>query len=123
MKINIILIAIVVLFATACNTDRTRSFIPGTYVNSATGEYSMANDTLVIEAAEGNNFFIHRKTGFKRITNGKPGKQEYETEEWNAIYDEGTKAMTEIRGGKMITFYPDANKLMVMSSEYQKIGK
>jgi hypothetical protein len=122
MKNPIYLFALAVLFITACNQpDETRSFISGTYVNQSKGEYSIASDTLVIEASESNNYFIHRKTGFNRIRNGKKGIREHETEEWNAIYDEGTKSLTETRTGKLITFYPEANKLMVVKREYIKL--
>ncbi|RNL54620.1 hypothetical protein D7004_07475 [Pedobacter jejuensis] len=107
----------------ACNSEKsTRSFITGTYVSQSEGEYSIASDTLVIEASESNNYIIHRKTGFKRITEGKQGKLEYETEEWNALYDEGTNALTETKKGKVITFYPEANKLLVGKREYRKLG-
>jgi hypothetical protein len=122
MKTLIYLCAVAVLFVTACTSDKTRSFIPGTYVNHAGGEYSVADDTLVIEPAESNNFLIHRKTGFNVITDGKKGKRQYETEQWNAIYDEATKTLTEIRNGKLLTFYPDANKLLVGKREYIKIN-
>ncbi|MGH2622498.1 MAG: hypothetical protein ACRDE7_02440 [Sphingobacterium sp.] len=71
MKHNILLLAIVAVMMAACNSDKIRSFIPGTYVNSAGGEYSVADDTLVIESAESNNYNIHRKTGFNVITDSK----------------------------------------------------
>ena len=60
-----------VLFVTACTNDKTREFIPGIYVNSAGGEFSVADDTLIIEPAESNNYSIQRKTGFNVITEGK----------------------------------------------------
>lgn len=117
-----ILCAIAVLFVTACTTDQTRAFIPGTYVNSAGGQYSVADDTLVIEPAGSNNYFIHRKTGFNIIRDGKQRKREYETEQWQAIYDNGTKSLTETRQGKVITFYPGSNSLRVETREYHKIN-
>lgn len=123
MKAILILIALVAALMAACTTDKTRSFIPGTYVSSAAGEYSTANDTLVIEAAESNNFSVLRTTGFMRIKNGKPGKQEYETEQWNAVYDEASKTLTETSKGKLITFYPEKGALMVGKREYQKLSK
>ncbi len=123
MKNPIILIAILAVIMAGCNSKTdTRSFIPGTYVDQAEGEYSIASDTLVIEASEGNNYRIHRKTGFNIITDGKKGKRQYETEEWNALYDEGTKTMTETRKGKLITFYSEAKKLLVGKREYQKLN-
>lgn len=121
MKALFYLVAATVLFATACTNDKTRSFIPGTYVNSAGGEYSVADDTLFIEPAESNNYVIQRRTGFNVITDGEKGKRQYETEQWNAIYDEGTKALTETRKGKIITFFPESNTLKVGKREYQKI--
>lgn len=122
MKTLFYLCAAAVLFVTACTSDKTRSFIPGTYVNSAGGEYSIASDTLVIEPAESNNFFIQRKTGFQVITDGKKGKRQYETEAWNAVYDEGTRTLTETRKGKLITFFPETSKLKVGKREYTKIN-
>ncbi|MES2458256.1 MAG: hypothetical protein V4594_22045 [Bacteroidota bacterium] len=122
MKTLFYFCAATVLFMAACNTDKTRSFIPGTYVNSAGGEYSVADDTLVIEPAESNNFSIQRKTGFNVINDGKKGKRQYETEQWNAIYDEGTKTLTETRKGKLITFYPETGTLKVGKRQYKKIN-
>ncbi|WP_148042769.1 hypothetical protein [Pedobacter jejuensis] len=123
MKVNIFFLTVCAMILAACNSEKsTRSFITGTYVSQSEGEYSIASDTLVIEASESNNYIIHRKTGFKRITEGKQGKLEYETEEWNALYDEGTNALTETKKGKVITFYPEANKLLVGKREYRKLG-
>lgn len=122
MKVNIFFLTVCATIFVACNSDKSiHSFIPGTYVNQSEGEYSVANDTLVIEASESNNYIIHRKTGFRRITDGKPGRLENETEEWNALYDEGTKSLTETKKGKLITFYPEANKLLVGKREYKKL--
>ncbi len=121
MKNINIFFAIGVGLITSCNTDTTRKFIPGTYVNSDGSEYSVAWDTLAIEPSESNNFLIHRKTGFNMIHNGKLGKHEYETEEWLGIYDKNTKTITESAKGKLITFYPKGNKLLVGRREYRKL--
>lgn len=121
MKKLIILCAIAMVFAVACKSDKVRSFIPGTYINNAGSEFSMASDTLVIESSESNNFFIHRKTGYNLITDGKVGEREYETENWNAVYDEANKTLTETKKGKLITFYPDSMLLKVGKRKYQKL--
>lgn len=124
MKTCIILTALAATLIAGCSRDKIRTFIPGTYVNQDSGEYSTAYDTLVIEQAdkESNNYRIHRKTGFRRVTRAKHGKWKYETEEWNALYDEGTKSMTETRKGKLLTFYPESKQLRVGRREYQKIN-
>lgn len=120
MKNTILTIAAIAMIMVSCTTDRTKEFIPGTYVNSATGEYSTADDTLAIEHAEGNSYLIHRRTGFNRLSNGKKGEREYETEEWQAVYDRNTKTLTETRTGKHITFYPASGSLRVGTREYHK---
>lgn len=121
MKKSILIVLLASILA-ACNADKTREFIPGTYVNSAGGEYSITHDSLVIEPSESNSFYIQRKTGFRIIRDGKLGKLEYETEQWNTLYDEATRSLTETRKGKLITFYPVSNKLMVGKREYKKLG-
>lgn len=122
MKNLIILCAIAVSLITACKTDNIRSFIPGIYINNTGSEFSIANDTLVIEPSENNSFHLHRKTGFNLVADGKVGRREYETENWNAIYDESTKVLTEIKKGKLITFYPDSAKIKVGNRTYQKLN-
>lgn len=120
MKRLFIVLIFAVLLAAACQTDPVKSFIPGTYTDSAEGEFSVAFDTLEIRAEESNNFRIRRRTGFRRIINGKPGKWEYEIEQWNAVYDEATKTVQETRRGKVLTFFPDSGKLMVGKRSYRK---
>ncbi|SFA58487.1 hypothetical protein SAMN04488511_11970 [Pedobacter suwonensis] len=122
MKSPILLIASLVLFITGCSSNTTKEFIAGTYVSEDSSNYSMASDTLEIEESTDNNYFIHRKTGFRLIRNGKKGKRQYETEEWKALYDTSTKSLMEISKGKIITFYPKENKLAVGKREYKKIN-
>jgi len=122
MKKILLVLAMASGLMAACNTDQTRLFIPGTYINNARSEYSIANDTLVIDPSESDRFVIHRKTGFNVIRDKKVGKREYETEQWNALYDPGTQSLSETRKGKLITFYPKDNKLMVGKREYEKIN-
>jgi len=114
------MIAIAVIVA-ACNNGETASFILGIYVNAARSEFSIANDTLFIESASATTYFIHRKTGYGLIKNGKPGKLHYETEEWQAVYDEASKVLIETRRGKVITPLPETGKLVVGKREYIKL--
>ncbi len=121
MKNTIISGALAVLLMTACTSDKIRDFIPGTYVNHAEGEFSLADDTLIIEPIEQNNYIIYRKTGFQKINEGKPGQWEHETEQWQAIYDESTKTLQETKVGKQMTFYPDSAQLKLSKRSYSKI--
>ncbi|MEJ2901663.1 hypothetical protein WAE58_04480 [Pedobacter panaciterrae] len=123
MKTMYLIFGLLVALMTGCQLDKTREFMPGTYVNSAGGKYSQADDTLLIVPAQSNNYLIERRTGFNRITDGIKGKREYEKESWNAIYDEGTKALQETRLGKLITFYPDSAFLKVGKRVYNKLAE
>jgi hypothetical protein len=125
MKKLAILISMCATVFAACNNSKTdtRSFIPGTYVNHAEGEYSVAYDTLIIQpmSEESGTYRIYRKTAFQRIENSKLMKVERENEQWTALYNDQTKSMQETKKGKIITFYPEANRLLVGNREYQKI--
>lgn len=104
-----------------CSSDKVRDFIPGTYVNSAGGEFSVASDTLTIGLIEGNNYVIHRRTGFNLISDGKLGKREYEVEKWTAVYSSDTQVLTETKKGKLISFFPDRGSLSVGRRVYRKV--
>ncbi len=106
---------------TGCLGDKVKNFIEGTYVNSAGGEFSIASDTLVLEQVEGNNYLVHRRTGYHLISEGTVGSKEYETEEWTCAYSQDTKTLTESRLGKIISFYPEKGALQVGRRVYEKI--
>lgn len=126
MKIKIILMAITAALLLACSgggvTD-TRSFIPGTYVNYAEGDYSVAYDTLIIQpmSEQNSSYRIYRKTAYQRKENGKLLKMLRENEQWVALYNEETKSMQEVKRGKIITIYPDAGRILVANREYTKL--
>ncbi len=72
MKTRSVLAAAIVLVMVACQSKstQTKNFITGTYVNYSKGEYGEANDTLVIDQVNGNNYLITRKTTYQAIRDG-----------------------------------------------------
>lgn len=120
MKTTLILFAFALTLVFGCNSDHIRPFIPGTYTDEYSHEYGTSNDTLIIRATKGNHFTITKRTALNRIRNGKKGLREYKSETWQAVYDEQSKTLTETRKGKILTFFPEANKMMVDSREYKK---
>lgn len=121
MKTYFNLFTLVLLLAcSACQRDKSKAFLQGTFTSSATGELSTADDTLIIEPAENNNVLLHRRTGYNLIRNGQLGKRQYEREEWNAIYDASTQTLMETRKGKLITLYPDSGYLQIGKRKYTK---
>ena len=106
------------LLLSACNGHAAAGFT-GTYVNHTVGEFSIADDTLVIEPVAGEQVLIHRKTGYHVINEqGKLGKRQYETEEWKAVYDAQKKVLTETRKGLVISL--ENGELLLENSRYQR---
>lgn len=96
--------------------------MPGTYVNSAGGKYSIASDTLKIELIEGDSYQVLRSTGYNLISDGKIGKREYGTELWSCTNSPDTKTLTELKKGKLICFFPEKKTLAAGRRVYKKIN-
>ena len=110
----------------ACNsskTDEFRSFIPGVYARYSDHEMRKEYDTLKIEMISdaGNNYRLIRSSSFQKKLDGQTLPWEYSREEWTAIYDEDKRVLNETRKGKVISFVPERNILMVGSTEYKKL--
>lgn len=108
----------------ACNqSSDTEKFIPGTYVNYAEGEFSVAYDTLIIHPhpQQTDTYQILRKSAYQRIEADRLQPKVHKKDEWTAIYNAETGSMQETRHGKVITFDPKAGTLMVEKREYQKV--
>ena len=67
------LIFIVLLFA-ACKPGNTRN---GVYVNHSKGQFSIADDTIIIT-----DTIVVNHTGFQKIRNGKLLPKAYKTRKW-----------------------------------------
>jgi hypothetical protein len=93
----------------------------GIYVNHASGEFSIADDTLVVEKVKEQQYMIRRKTGYREIAeNGKVGPLQQHSEVWKAAYNTDTKVMTESRKGRMLTF--EKGTLTLERSTYRRIN-
>jgi len=125
MKTKSFFLLLGVLGLVACkDASDLQSFIPGTYVDYAKGEYSESWDTLIIgdfNKVKG-SYPIIRKTGFRRFDNGKPGRLEYEVERWLGIWDKESESIQVPRNSKIISFYPDSGVLLLGAREYRKLG-
>lgn len=114
------------LLLLACNSvkkDHVRSFIPGTYVRFSDHEMRTEYDTIKIEVISktGNNYRLIRSSYFQRKLGGQIFPWEYTTEELTAVYDKNFKVLNESKKGKVISFVPEKNRMMVGATEYKKI--
>ncbi|NVM65056.1 recombinational DNA repair ATPase RecF [Mucilaginibacter sp. SG538B] len=125
MKKFIYPLAIAVLGLAACQSETTRvkDFIPGKYVNEAQSEYSVANDTLIIEPAKNTEsiYAITRNTGYRRITEGKLQGLQHQVKHWTGEWDDQKQTMQVIQTGKVLFFNPEKGTLLNGNSEYRKL--
>ncbi|MEQ7801792.1 hypothetical protein ABDJ41_18500 [Pedobacter sp. ASV1-7] len=121
-RLQLLFVLVLALSIAGCSVGLEQN-IPGTYVNKASSEFSIAYDTLVVEHDKDLNYLIHRKTGFQLIDEkGRVGDLQLEREQWKAVYDEGSQSMTENRKGRVISFEFKQGLLILENSRYQRIN-
>ena len=126
MKNYIFLIALAVVGLTACQNGGSSSikdFIPGTYVSQGRSDYSIANDTLEIALGKNteNIYLITRKTGYRRISDGKLQPLQHQVKHWSGEWDEQKQILQIMQTGNFLLFQPDKESLLNGSSEYWKL--
>jgi hypothetical protein len=111
------------LLAACGNKSQIIDFIPGTYVNQAQSGYSIASDTLIITQAENtqNIYLITRKTGYRRINDGKIQALQHQVKRLTGTWDEQKQLLQIMQNGTLISFQPEQNKLLIQNSEYWKL--
>ena len=122
-KCFVMAVFILSLFSCIVKTDEIRPFIQGTYARFSDHEMRKEYDTLSIEiiSEAGNNYRLVRSSTFQRKMDGQSFPWEHTKEEWMAIYDASKGVLNETRKGKMISFVPEKNMLLVGTTEYKKI--
>lgn len=117
---TILNLAVVAVLLVACQPN-PKNQMEGLYVNHSEGPYSLADDTLELVQLNGEQYQINRRTGFNLIRDGKIGKRQYETEQWQLSYDPDRSVMIQEAKGKQIDIDLDSQKLRVGKREYSKL--
>jgi hypothetical protein len=112
------------IWLAACNkqADKVQNFIPGTYINSAKGDYAEAEDTLVITLVKDNTYFITRNTTYQAIRDGKLLPKHRQVRRLNGLYDTQNQVLDETTNGRIFRFEPDKDLLRVNQAVYKKIN-
>jgi len=120
---SMILSPLLFLLAACSGQQQQADFIPGTYVNQARSDYSVANDTLIITAAPNtqNIYLVTRKTGYRRIADGSESKATYQVKKLTGEWDPQKQFLQLMQTGVVVTFQPEQHKLLIGSSEYWKL--
>ena len=101
--------------------DAIRAFIPGLYVKHIEGPYSIGEDSLTISQSNDQTYTILHNTSYRPIINKKIQPTKWHSERWTALYDEQSKVLNEQKDGKVLSFLPRENKLLLGSGEYKKV--
>jgi hypothetical protein len=123
MKAQHLLFAFAAMVIVACNNkpDSIQSFIPGTYVNSAKGDFGQAEDTLIIDAVSNNTYLITRRTGYHAFRDGKVLPKRYKLQKLAGFYDAQKQVLNETTNGRVFSFEPDKRLLKVNKATYTKL--
>lgn len=105
------------------NSNKLLSFIPGTYTRVFEGEFSKGHDTLSITRPDENNnyYLIAHNSSYQKIRAGQLQAVEYKSENWTAIYNEKDNVLVEQKKGKLISFLPEQDALLLGSNRFNKI--
>lgn len=118
---NALIFSFLILLSCNRSADKLVDFIPGTYVLHSEGEYSKARDTLVIGWLNSTTISIKRNTSFQRKRGAQFLGEQHSQENWTGIYDSKDKTVTVARSGKLLTFIPESNSMLLGTAAYSKI--
>lgn len=124
MKLTTSSLCILISYMMSCNrisNDTVMDFIPGTYERTINNEYSKGQDRLIVKQQHGNVYMIEKRSAIVRIRDGRELPVKYDTAVWTGIYDSKDQVIYEQRKGKIISFKPKENKLLVGASVYRKV--
>jgi hypothetical protein len=123
MKQLFLLTGLAIVLAACQNNNSAGDFITGTYVNQAQSEFSVANDTLVITKAANTDYIylITRKTGYRRIGDGKLYPLKHQAKHLTGNWDPVKQVMQLMQNETTLIFQPDQNKLFIGSNTYWKL--
>lgn len=98
--------------------------VEGVYVMTSKGEFSQAEDTLLIHPMENQTtlFSLERKVGFQRKTEKGLQSRQMKQERSMAVWDESTGQLKEQKHGRVYHLSKNGRQLQIGSGVYQKIA-
>ena len=110
----------------ACNQfdqKHTTSFISGRFERSVNTEFSRGHIELIISPNAGNVYTIEKRSRIVNLRNRRDSVTKNDTSVWTAIYNPKDQVLYEQKSGKIISFDPLKNRLLVGGMEYKKVTK
>lgn len=108
------------LIIAACNRSDQR--ITGTYILNFKNEFTITNDTLIIEAynLQAGVYKLQRKAGYRLIRDGKVLPKQFNHEKWMATYNKEKQVLQETDLGRQVYIGPDGHSVSFQGT-YKKI--
>ncbi len=122
-KTNAYLLGLFFLIGCGAARDKSEDAVSGTYVREINNEFAKGNDSLIVSVLdkEAGTFSIIKNYGFIRYLDGQEKGRDHKTENYTGVYDRERKQLHDDFKGKVFTFVPDKNILLMGSSEYRKV--
>jgi hypothetical protein len=99
------------------------NFLPGIYVSQSENEFCRIVDTFIVRKSslDGDGYEVTRRSSFQRIRQGAKGAEEYQSEQWSAIYDVQSKTLRATDKGKELVYTPNQNRVYNGNTGYVKV--
>lgn len=120
-KLFIILFSCSFFYACQTPAAKTQEFIPGSYVSSAAGAFSTADDTLIFTRLDQSHYDLVRRTAYQAIRKGKKLPVHHQVREFKTLWDPLKQELTEEKSGLVFRFDPGKGVLLVGKAIYRKI--
>lgn len=124
---KLVLFFMIVVIGAGCgwkaSPDKTRNFIPGTYIRFSTTEFGKEYDTLVIslQNPSADEYKVIRKWKYERMTDATTMEPEYRKKVTTVIYDPEHKLLREPGSGKVYSIDIQKKCLFNGPNKFQKL--
>lgn len=105
----------------AYSVQTVEAFIPGVYVREFSHEFAFGYDTLELRLVRGHTYSIQKRSGYQRVREGAAPEAVRHVEKWTGLYNEREQHIMEQKRGKLLTFHPAEQKLLLGAVAYYKV--
>ena len=92
-------------------------------MSQSENEFCRIVDTFVIRrtSLEGDGYKVIRKSSFQRIRQGEKMPVEYQSEQWEAVFEQPGKVLRGTERGKELLYVAGENKVYNGDKGYEKV--
>jgi hypothetical protein len=123
MKRLLLMGSIAILLLNACGS-KVKNYITGKYASHEKGEYSISDDTLIIQPyGEAGSYRITRRSSYQAVRNGKLQPVKQQVHDYAGQFDAKTQVLLIAAKGKQIRFFPEKGTILFSDREYHKVSQ